>query len=112
MNFIKMAEEFGERLVNRNSSQGDGKHTAVEFRKRFLSDLDVPEWWRVTSNIVEIDFSGVRTLGPSWANEAFAYFTAMDLSPKKILEHIHFRNISDIKLQTIKTELESGYAKR
>ncbi|MBI4356348.1 MAG: STAS-like domain-containing protein [Gammaproteobacteria bacterium] len=108
---IKIAEVFHRRLVNRDDLQGDGKNTAVEFRDKFLKDLDNKDWWDDSSKTIEIDFDGVETLGPSWANEAFAYFTKFNVKPAKFFTKVIFKNISAVKKATVRTEIETGYNK-
>src|SRR4051812_35551820 len=71
---IQIADEFSDYLVNRDKYQGDGKYSAQDFRSRFLKELDDQSWWDNPETRVVISFKGVQTLGPSWANEAFAYF--------------------------------------
>lgn len=105
---IAVAKDFSNYLVNRNSAQGDGTFTGEDFRKKFLKDLDSPEWWSDSSKKVEIDFDGVRTLGPSWVNEVFAYFT-QSVAKDVVLRKIEFKNISETKMEIIRVELESGY---
>jgi hypothetical protein len=106
---IDVGTEFYHRLVNRDERQGDGTHTGTEFRKRYLSELDSQVWWDKSEQVIELNFSGVRTLGPSWANEVFAYFTRY-ASPDDILERIRLGNISEVKLRIIKNELDSGHS--
>ena len=69
---IRVAD-FCKRLTNRNKSQGDGEHTAEDFRKEFMSDCLKENFW--TSNqTITFDFSDVIKIAPSFANEAFAFF--------------------------------------
>ena len=108
---IDIGKDFYHRLANRDKYQGDGKHTAVEFREKYLSGLDSVSAWNVESTFIEFDFSNVKKLGPSFANEAFAYFTKY-AKPSKILKRIKLINISNVKKLIIEQELESGYKKR
>ena len=103
---IEIAKDFSSYLVNRNPRQGDGSNNGEGFREKFLSHLD-PDWWK-SDNIITFDFSGVRTLGPSWANEVFAYYTDT-YERKLILKKFLFKNISPVKLEIIHLEIESGY---
>lgn len=109
---IAIATEFSPNLVNRNKDQGDGRYTADEFRVKFLGALDDLGWWSDPENKVYFDFRDVKTLTPSWANEAFAYFTKFDFNSDRILKQLHFENISRIKMSTIKEELDSGYGRK
>lgn len=108
MSTIDVGTEFYHRLANRDKQQGDGKHTAVEFRRRYLTELDNPDAWTQEIKPILLDFKNVEKIGPSFANEAFAYFTKY-AKPEKILERIIFLNISKVQLIIIKQELDSGY---
>lgn len=107
---IDIGKEFYHRLVNRDKNQGDGAHTALQFREKFLQDLGNQEWWDDSSKWIELDFGNVRTLGPSWANEVFAYYTQFS-KPDAILKKIRLKNVSAVKLSIIKNELDSGYSR-
>lgn len=108
MRTIDVGKDFDPILTNRDERQRDGKYNAIDFRKKFLSDLDNEEAWKNDSLTIVIDFSNVSKMGPSWANEAFAYFTKY-AKPNKIIKKIVFENISRVKLAIIKQELEAGY---
>ncbi len=110
MKTIKVAEDFHHRLANRDKSQGDGTYTAIEFRERYLSQLDNEEIWKTDSVEISLDFTGIKKIGPSFANEAFAYFTKY-AKPKKILSKISLINISKIQKLIIEEELDDGYRK-
>lgn len=110
MRTIDIGNEFYRILRNRDNLQGDGKHTAVEFRNKFLSSLDNIDVWRSDSPEIILDFSNVEVLGPSFANEVFAYFTRYT-TPENILKKIVLKEISRVKRSTIKIELESGYSR-
>lgn len=108
---IDIGTEFYPRLANRNRAQGDGKNTAVEFRKKYLQMLDNPEIWKTSDQplkVVALDFKNVKKIGPSFANEAFAYFTQY-ASPDEFLRAVDLKNISKVQLMIIKEELDSGY---
>lgn len=105
---IDVGKEFYHRLANRDKNQGDGKHTAIDFRKRFLSDLDNSEFWKTSSEPIILDFKNVKKIGPSFANEAFGYFTKY-VKPKDFLKKIQFANISKVQMLIIEEELESGH---
>ena len=114
MNFmttINVANDFYHRLTNRDKNQGDGRYNAVEFRKTFLNFLDDKDKWLDNKNEVVLDFNGVKKLGPSFANEAFAYFTQY-AKPEDIKKKIKFKNITNVKMKIIETELETGYVKK
>jgi len=111
MKVVEVAKEFHSRLANRNERQGDGKHTAIEFRRRFLSELDNKEAWDSGATLVTLDFAGVRKIGPSFANEAFGYFTKYT-TPQSFMKKVRFSNISEVQLLIIEQELKSGYAGR
>ncbi len=106
---IDVGKEFYHRLANRDKNQGDGKHTAVDFRSRFLSSLDNPQIWNITTEPIILDFKNVKKIGPSFANEAFGYFTKY-VKPKEFFKKVQFTNITDVQRMIIEEELESGYA--
>lgn len=110
METINIATSFCPRLVNRDNHQGDGKFNAVEFRDKYLKFLDNSEIWKTESPAITLDFCGVEKLGPSFANEAFAYFTQF-AKPERIKRKIIFINISKIKMETIDIELTDGYSR-
>lgn len=106
---IDIASEFTPRLVYRDKHQGESEFNAIKFRDKFLQALEEEEWWENDSMYVELDFSGVKTLGPSWANEIFAYYTSK-YKPKIILQKIRLVNITEVKKAIIKLEIETGYS--
>lgn len=109
MDSIKVATDFYHRLTNRNKKQGDGLHTAEEFRKKYLARCDNKEFWKGNEKIV-FDFKDVTKIGPSFANEAFAYF--MKFTNKKVFYSlIKFENISKVQKLIIQQEIDSGYSK-
>lgn len=71
-----------------------------EFRDIYLKVLDSPNAWVGHVPFIILDFSNVERLGPSWANEAFAYFTKYG-DPSSVLEKIQLKNISRVKLAII-----------
>jgi len=108
---ITIATEFSDFLVNRDEFQGDGTFTGVEFRTQFLAPLEAQDWWKNSSEELVLDFDKVDTIGPSWANEVFAYYTDAGRTPTEILKKIKFQKISPVKLNLIKTEIAAGYKK-
>lgn len=110
MKTIDVGKQFYPRLANRDQNQGDGTMNAVEFRKRFLLDLDNEEAWRTEEPHVLFDFINVEKIGPSFANEAFAYFTKYT-NPERVRKVILFENESNVQRSIIDTELSAGYTK-
>lgn len=109
MNTIDVGKDFYHRLANRDKNQGDGKHTAIEFRNKYLAPFDNAEAWKsATQNRITLDFKYVKKIGPSFANEAFAYFTKYT-SPSSFLKKVIFVNIDEVHKLIIEEELESGY---
>jgi hypothetical protein len=108
---IDVGKEFYHRLANRDHNQGDGKHTAVEFRARYLSELDKSTFWENPTPSIAFDFSNVKKIGPSFANEAFAYYTKY-AKPERVLVAIEIRNATEVQMAIIQEELESGYNRR
>ena len=109
MNTINVANDFYFRLVNRNKYQGDGLHHAEEFRNKYLSDLDKIEAWSDDNEYILLDFKNVKKIGPSFANEAFAFFTKY-AKPEQIFKKISFKNLTKVQDIIIRTELEAGYS--
>lgn len=105
---IDVAKDFSPRLANREKYNGDGTFTAVEFRRKYLNSLKKKNAWKIEGVFITFDFKDVTRLSPGFANEAFGYFTAV-VTPDEILKKIKFINISDVKLSTIKNELEAAY---
>ena len=105
---INVASSFHDRLANRNRYQGDGRFSAVDFRKRFLSAFDNLEEWKSGHVVIELDFSGVRKIGPSFANEAFAYFMKYT-TPERFHQRIKLLNLSTVQRAIVETELAAGY---
>lgn len=108
MKRIHVANEFYHRLANRDSSQCDGAHNAMEFREKFLADLDNQSAWATSEPYITFNFKGVKKIGPSFANEAFAYFTQY-APPDKIFKRILFEDISTVQMEIIELEVNAGY---
>ena len=108
---IAVADEFHHRLVNRDERQGDGQHNAVRFRTQFLSELANRDAWRSKGVFIELDFSNVTKIAPSFANEAFAFFTQF-AEPDEVLKKISIVNASTVQREIIKMELKTGYYQR
>lgn len=109
MKVVNVATQFSDYLVNRNQHQGDGTFSAVDFRERFLQDLESDDWWG-SAEYITLDFDGVEILGPSWANEVFAYYTSRNKSPEEILKKIRILNLKSVKLNIVQDELRTGYS--
>ena len=103
--------DFAEELVNRNKHQGSGRNTGEEFRNKYLQDLESDTWWKDSDKKIVLNFAGIYTLSPSWANEVFAYY-GRKFTEKKIKERILLANISDVKRKIIYKEIEVGCKKR
>ena len=108
---INVGKDFYPRLANRDRRQGDGKHNAVQFRDKYLSHMDSLEYWTRDVEPITFDFINVDKIGPSFANEAFAYFTKY-AEPKVIKKRIRFVNISEVHRIIIEEEIDSGYCDR
>lgn len=108
---IDIGKVFYHRLVNRDQNQGDGKYNAVEFRENYLKSLDNRDVWGAEAVAIDLDFANVKKIGPSFANEAFAYFTKY-AKPAQILNKIKLHNISVVQQMIIEEEIESGYTER
>jgi hypothetical protein len=111
MKTIDVGDKFSPSLTNRDHQQRDGAFTGVEFREEFLSELNSTSLWEDDDAFITLDFTNVRRLGPSWANEVFAYFTRFG-QPDSILKKVNVTGISRVKLAIIKQEIETGYSKK
>ena len=111
---INISKEFSDYLVNRNKNQGDGKFTAEDFRENFLQELEDDSWWKDPSKSIVLNFENVQTLGPSWANEVFAHYADLrfNINADDIQSKIKLKEISPVKLEIIKQEIESGFEKK
>ena len=109
MSEINVGQEFYHRLANRDRNQGDGKHTAVEFRKRFLSALDDQTKWDAATDPLVLSFKHVKKIGHSFAKEALGYFTKYG-KPKEFMKRVKFVHITNVQRMIIEVELESGYS--
>jgi hypothetical protein len=110
MKTVDVGKDFYFRLANRNELQGDGKHTALEFRSKYLSELDNELAWKDMAPFIIFDFTNVKRIGPSFANEAFAYFMKYT-KPDNFMQKIQFKNIDEVDTGIIRKELLSGYKK-
>lgn len=110
MKIINVGKEFHHRLANRNKHQGDGKYNAVDFRNRYLSQLDDETEWKNSEPFVTLDFADVKKIGPSFANEAFAYFMKYT-DPEFFKKKVNFKNLSKVQEIIINEELQSGNEK-
>jgi hypothetical protein len=108
MKTVDVGKDFYHRLANRDQFQGDGKHTAVEFRNKYLLELDNKAAWSYPEQFIELDFQNVNKIGPSFANEAFGYFMKYT-DPQGFIRKVKFSNISEVHLMIIEEELESGF---
>ena len=105
MEVIDIGNVFFRRLLNRNHLQGDGKHTAMEFRDKYLVELDDTSWWKDKTKKIELNFENVEVLGPSWTNEIFTYYLDKGIKPKQILKKIRCSHLSKTKEMIIHMEL-------
>ncbi len=106
---IDVGNDFSNRLINKDKSRGDGRNTAVEFRNKYLSVFNSFDSWKDIDLFIELDFSNVNYITPSFAYEAFGYFTKYTTSDK-ILEKIRFTNISmeSFKISFVEVRILSG----
>lgn len=111
MKCIDVGKEFSSSLTNRDEHQRDGKFNGIDFRNKYLSDLDNEASWRDDTVSILLNFENVERLGPSWANEVFAYFTQY-AKGERILKKIKLEKISPVKRAIIEKEIETGYSSR
>lgn len=107
MKTIDIGKEFSDRLVNRNKYQGDGRHNAIKFRSRYLLLLDNDDAWENDSVVCQLDFSNVRKIAPSFANEAFAYFMKFS-TPEQFHKKVKLLNTTRVQHTIIDAELRAG----
>lgn len=108
MQVVDVGVEFYQRLTNRDHSQGDGRHTAVQFRNHYLRALDNQAAWDGELNpFIALDFKNVVVISPSFANELFAHFIQY-AAPDAIFKRIKMVNITDVKKEIIEIELRAG----
>lgn len=110
MKRIDVGIDFYHRLANRDQRQGDGRNNAVQFREKYLLELDKNDAWKDDSPYIIFNFANVKIIGPSFANEAFGYFTIY-AKPEKILRKLLFEEISAVQKGIIETELQAGYSR-
>lgn len=109
MKNIDIGKDFTHSLTNRDQYQRDGTYTGIDFRKKYLNELDNKAAWTDDTEHILLNFENVKRLGPSWANEVFAYFTKYG-KPEVILKKIRLINISRVKLAIITQEINTGYS--
>lgn len=107
---IDVGNDFYFRLANRNKLQGDGKYNADDFRKKYLFALDDEDAWKDNEPYIVLDFQNVKRIGPSFANEAFAFFMKY-ATPEDFHNKVIFENIDEVDKMIIDKELSSGYKK-
>lgn len=108
---IDIGRQFGSRLLYRSSEPANERtrpNGGVEFRMRFMSELETPEFWSDKTRSITLDFSNVETLGPAWANEVFAYWLQRRQS-RDVKAKILCINITEVKQAVIDIELDQGY---
>ena len=108
MNTVNVGLDFSPYLINRGGQQMDGAFSGQAFRNKYLADLDDAARWHDSELCVVLDFGEVKRLGPSWANEVFAFFTKYG-KPGIILKKIKLVNISKVKRDIIQVEIDTGY---
>lgn len=109
MKTVDVGKEFYPKLIYRTPASGS--YSAKEFRRTFLKDFETPEAWKKESPAgIRLDFSHVEAILPSFANEAFAFF-ARYADADEILRRIELVNISNLRRQLIKDEIQSAYGR-
>jgi len=79
--------------------------SGLEFRERFLKELDNPDAWKNKDPFIVLDFEGVKRISPSFAYVGFAYFRKY-APAERIEKKIHKVNLSPIKRFTIDLEVQ------
>ena len=99
---------FGTNLINGNKYQTDGKNTAWEFERDYLGFMMKTSWWDGPATVT-FDFQGVDVLSPSFVANSFAAPVYRGLTtPERYFEKVKFKNISRVKMETIKIEVMDG----
>jgi epoxyqueuosine reductase QueG len=108
--YVDIGTEFNTALLYRSSTQGP--NSGEDFRKKYLSRLDNNDaWqWKTSDVFVVLDFKNVEVLSPSFADEAFGYFTKyannIDIFKRIIV------NIKRIHEEIIKEEVNECWLNR
>ena len=104
-----LVARYGTRLANRSRNQTDGKFSAEEFCKKIL--YKVIESYKKDPVDIELNFVGVTTLSPSWANEVVGYFASRfpNWDRRDFYYNIQFHNLSKVKFDTFWTEVETVF---
>jgi hypothetical protein len=98
MQVVDVGKEFSSRLADRSQ--------AITFVNKYLAKLLNEEAWLNEEPFIILDFTNVHKISPGFASQAFANFLDfVDVSPEKILKKIVFKNISNVQLEIINTEL-------
>lgn len=106
---LDIGKEFYHKLLNRNKLQGDGKYTADQFRDKYLAELESEDWWKDNTKFIELDFENVEVVGPSWANEVFAFYLTRNINKSDVLKKIKCTGLTKTKEIIINREIEMGY---
>ncbi len=109
VNVVDIGSDFSPRLINRDPKQGDGRFSGEKFRTTYLSGLEKPEMWNDDNEFIILDFGNVDKIGPSFANEVFAYFCQFAKNKDQIHKKITFKNITKVKQFIINEEIDSGF---
>jgi len=102
---IDIGKKFSSNLTNRY-----GDYSGKEFRIKFIDEQISHryDFWHNPQTVITLDFQNVDILHPSFANEAFAYYTKF-ATPDVIKRVIKFINITQVQMATINVELDEGY---
>jgi len=104
-----LMKNFSRNLICRNKYQGSDLDVNAEmFRIKHLAELDDQTWWDGEEKIT-LEFEGVDTISPGFANEAFAYFGIYkNVTWNKFKQKVILKNISEVKYEIIRDEVKSG----
>ena len=102
---IDVGTDFYYRLIYIDGRLGEKNYNAVKFKEKYLKYLDNKEAWKFMPEQIIFDFKNVKIIGPTFARDAFGYFTKY-ASAKKVLETILFANISFAHREIITFEIE------
>ena len=106
---VDVGREYSSRLTDRTYEQSANPCNAYHFRQRYLPPPDSLDAWERAASTIEPAFSGVRNIGPGFADEAFAYFVRYVSSPDDIFDRIRISNVSSVKLAIIRNEVCAAF---
>jgi len=107
MKKLDVGKDFHHRLVARFEPYNN-THTAKHFKDKYLAALDDQDFWKNPKEpFIELDFTNVDVISPSFARAVFAHYLQYT-DEKTILRVIKLTNITTVKKQIIQIEFEAA----